>query len=235
MLFSVALLCQPALAWEGRLDENGVQLRWEQHTIPFVLNPTGDHGIPEDAISTLVTAATHAWTDPVYGELSFEHEGRTDERGASHTDETNIVYFEDDWTHDPSLLAVTYLWSDPDGRILGFDLAFNTQHHDWSIDGNPDSNDLLNTLSHEFGHAIGIDHSPDEELATMYALSPPGETHKRDLHQDDIDAVVYLYSGTRDLDGEGKGCSTIRSPHSVPVWWALLAVCPIIQRRRRLP
>lgn len=233
MLLALAILAHPALAWEGRVDGNGQQLRWEQHTIPFKLNPDGDHGLSEAAINTLVTAATHAWTDPVYGNLSFKHEGRTDARGASHTDETNIIYFESDWAHDPALLAVTYLWSDPEGRIVGFDLALNARDHDWSIDGSPGSNDLLNTLSHEFGHAVGIDHSPSEALATMYASSPKGETLKRDLHQDDIDAVMHLYADGVAHDPEAKGCSTSGTNPTGAAWWALLVACPLIQRRRR--
>jgi hypothetical protein len=232
MLLTLALLCQPSLAWEGRVDANGKQLRWAQHTVPFKLNPDGDHGLTEAAINTLVTAATHAWTDPIYGSLSFRHAGRTNDRGASHTDE-NIIYFESDWAHDPALLAVTYLWSDPDGKLLGFDMALNARDHDWSIDGSPQANDLLNTLSHEFGHAIGIDHSPSEALATMYASSPRGETLKRDLHQDDIDAVVHLYSGNMSTQGEAKGCSTAGAGSSGLGWWTLLAACPFIRRRRR--
>ena len=232
MLLALAILCQSALAWEGRVDANGKQLRWAQHTIPFKLNPSGDHGLSETAINTLVTAATHAWTDPIYGTLTFKHDGRTDQRGASHTDGTNLIYFESDWTHDPSLLAVTYLWSNPDGTIVGFDLAINARDHAWSIDGSAKSNDLLNTLSHEFGHAVGIDHSPNEALATMYASSPPGETLKRDLHRDDIDAVIHLYSGTMKTDEATKGCSTSGNRSGGLAWWALLAACPFIRRRR---
>ena len=97
-------------------------------------------------------------TDPVYGNLSFKHkDGQRAGRQPHRRD--NIIYFESDWAHDPALLAVTYLWSDPEGRIISFDLTLNARD-DWSIDGSPGSNDLLNTLSHEFGHAVGIDHSP---------------------------------------------------------------------------
>jgi hypothetical protein len=38
--------------------------------------------------------------------------------------------------------------------------------------------DIQNTLTHEIGHAIGLDHV-FEPLATMEASAPPGETHKR--------------------------------------------------------
>ena len=38
--------------------------------------------------------------------------------------------------------------------------------------------DIQNTVTHEIGHAIGLDHV-FEPLATMEATAPPGETHKR--------------------------------------------------------
>ena len=225
MMFVFAILCSPSSAWEGRKDANGAQLAWAQHTIPYVLNPEGAHGLAATAVTTLVTAATHAWTDEVYGDLRFRSNGQTTASGARFSDDTNIVYFEDNWTEDPSLLAVTYLWSNADGNIMGFDMALNSRDHEWAIDGSPSANDLLNTLSHEFGHAIGIDHSPTEPLATMYAESPVGETQKRDLHEDDIDAVVSLYAGSgKATDGEG-GCSQ-GGPQPGP--WSPWIVAPLL-------
>ncbi|HEX8704051.1 MAG TPA: myxosortase-dependent metalloprotease, MXAN_2677/MXAN_2678 family [Myxococcaceae bacterium] len=38
--------------------------------------------------------------------------------------------------------------------------------------------DIQNTVTHEIGHAIGLDHV-FEPLSTMEASAPPGETHKR--------------------------------------------------------
>ena len=203
-----AMMVLPAHAWEGRKDAMGQQLRWTGSQITYAVNPKGSHGLSDTAIDTLVSAATRSWTDPVSGKLRFSNNGKTSIKTASHTDRVNAIFFEDDWSQDPSLLAVTYIWSNTEGEIIGFDMALNSEHHDWAIDGSPEANDLLNTLSHEFGHALGIDHSPIEALATMYATSPPGELLKRDLHDDDIDAVSHLYAHADQAEDDAAGCTT---------------------------
>ena len=52
--------------------------------------------------------------------------------------------------------------------------------------------DIQNTVTHEAGHSIGLDHT-DDPTATMYATAPEGETSKRQLHPDDIRAVCAIY------------------------------------------
>jgi len=208
MLTLLTIFLLPAQAWEGRKDAMGQQLRWTGDQISYRINPTGNHGLSPTAIDTLISAATRSWTDPVNGKLRFDNDGNTALRAANHTDQTNVIYFEDDWTQDPELLAVTYIWSNTEGEIIGFDMALNAEDHQWSIDGSAESNDLLNTLSHEFGHALGIDHSPLEALATMYATSPPGELLKRDLHADDVNAITHLYAHADQAEEDAAGCST---------------------------
>ena len=61
--------------------------------------------------------------------------------------------------------------------------------------------DLQNTLTHEIGHLIGLAHSPVPG-ATMNATTQPGEIQKRDLAQDDIDAVCSVYP----VSSGGCGC-----------------------------
>ena len=231
MLPIITLLLNPALAFEVRTDELGQTVQWKRHTIRYKVNPEGDHGLSDAAIETLIGAATREWTNPVSGNLAFSNAGNTTLRSAAYEDKTNVIYFEDQWKEDPTLLAVTYLWSTTEGEMIGFDMALNAQHHQWAIDGNPESNDLLNTLSHEFGHALGIDHSPIVELATMYPSSPIGEVTKRDLHDDDIDAVMHLYAGANHAESTTPaGCSTVREPaHSALLWLCL----PLIAIRRR--
>jgi len=52
--------------------------------------------------------------------------------------------------------------------------------------------DVQNTVTHEAGHSIGLDHTTDS-TATMWATAPEGETSKRQLHADDIQAVCDIY------------------------------------------
>ena len=73
--------------------------------------------------------------------------------------------------------------------------------------------DLQNTLTHELGHALGLDHSSIPQ-ATMAASSTQGETSKRALHQDDKEGHSYIYS--HPLEGSGPGRQEIL-PHPPPV------------------
>lgn len=231
MFTLLPLFLQSALAFEVRTDDLGQTVQWRRHTIRYRFNPEGDHGLSSAAVETLISAATREWTNPVSGNLAFSNEGPTEIRTARHDDNANVIYFEDEWKEDPSLLAVTYLWSTTDGELIGFDMALNAEHHQWSIDGSPEANDLLNTLSHEFGHALGVEHSPVVERATMYPSSPVGEVQKRDLHGDDIDAVVHLYANGSDAGSEASaGCSTNPSSPRSALGWLCITLLAFIRR-----
>jgi len=76
--------------------------------------------------------------------------------------------------------------------------------------------DIQNALTHELGHALGLAHNPDLTSAVMYPSARAGETVKRTLSPDDLDAISALY-GLPAPDG----CSTARAS---PAWLALLAL-----------
>ena len=231
MFLLLALIASDANAWEVRLDPSGQEMSWNTSNITYSINPTGRHTLTSAAINTLAAAATRNWAAPLEGQLLFTQGENTDIRKPDHADNVNAIYFDDEWAQDPSLLALTYVWSNPQGEIIGFDLAVNSTDHTWATDGRTDSNDLLNTLSHEIGHALGIDHSPDVAPATMYPSSPAGEVQKRDLHDDDVAAAVYLYAS----DGEAQktGCSTASSVDHPWAWSFLLPLLVLRRSRER--
>jgi len=225
----LALLGTDAHAWQVRNNDHGQELSWKNRSISYHVDPSNTEGLSEAAVTSMIAAGTRSWTTPVGDGLAFVDNGRATGALDPH-DGKNIIFFEDTWAHDPTLVGLTYVWSRPDGEIIGFDMALNTQDHTWSVDGTPGANDLLNTLSHEFGHAIGVDHSPEVESATMYPSTFPGEVSKRDLDSDDESAVQYLYTASDDASAIAEaGCNTSAAPAHLS--WLL--TLPILAVRRR--
>jgi Matrixin len=87
--------------------------------------------------------------------------------------------------------------------------------------------DVQNTMTHEAGHTLGLDHTPDPR-ATMFATSPSGETSKRILGQDDINGICAIYPKGA---GSGGGCDS--SPSQTGPGAALCALLFLLQISRR--
>jgi MYXO-CTERM domain-containing protein len=96
--------------------------------------------------------------------------------------------------------------------------------------------DVQNTVTHEAGHTLGLDHSLDPN-ATMYASAPFGETSKRDLGNDDIQGVCAIYPrgqqsvtcAPQQNPGGGCGCSASQTGPGAALGVLLL----LLQMRRR--
>ena len=145
------------------------------------------------------------------------------------TDTCGNVY--DCWDHGAAILAVTLLTYDTSGALLDTDIEVNgALSYLTLVDAPPCTpgqisqscvgNDVQNTVTHELGHALGLDHSPDP-ASTMYATGPLGETSKRVLDPASKQFVCDVYpaglasrdcldadagtGGTDGSDGAGGG------------------------------
>lgn len=214
-------------------NNHGSLLHWETMPINYVADPTNPGGIDENGALAAIVAAGGAWTE-VSG-VAVEYRFRGVETGLTGGfDEKNVVFFAPDWDASPDLLAVTSSWSNEEGSILDFDMVVNASDHAWSLDGTDGTADLQNALAHEFGHALGIGHTPDDELATMYPSASLGETDKRDLGSTDIEVAAWLYPSLPEEEEEPHamgpfGCNT--SPSFA--FSALLPAALFLSRRRK--
>jgi hypothetical protein len=111
----------------------------------------------------------------------------------------------DCWDHGAGTLALTTsTYTADDGVLVDADIEINAASaHPTVIDppaptcsgGNFSlciANDVQNTVTHEFGHVLGLDHSPDP-TSTMYATEPLGETSKRILDPGSERFVCEVY------------------------------------------
>ena len=130
-------------------------------------------------------------------EVGFDNDGEED----------NVIAFvTDGWLdlgsgHDAAAIALTSVFFDPaTGVIVNADMEFNAEFFRPMIVGQtlPDpldlrtEADLRNTITHEAGHFLGLDHTNISD-ATMFAVANTGEINKRDLAQDDLDGVCAIY------------------------------------------
>jgi uncharacterized protein (TIGR03382 family) len=96
--------------------------------------------------------------------------------------------------------------------------------------------DVQNTLTHEIGHILGLDHSRVSS-ATMFASAPLGETSKRVLDDDDIEGLCAIYPRGKSTwtcvaqDTGGQGCSC--GPGGSPMIAVLPVALAAMGRRRR--
>lgn len=135
------------------------------------------------------------------------------------------------------------------GEIIDTDTEFNgAPHSDGSrfiftaVDGPPCAGptdtgcvqmDIQNTMTHEAGHTLGLDHTQDSR-ATMYATAPLGETSKRTLGQDDINGICAIYPKGSGPSAGGCGCSHSQTGPGAALC-ALLLLLQIRRRSRRKP
>jgi len=96
---------------------------------------------------------------------------------------------------NPQYVAYMYFVHDGQGKIVGGSIALNAFNYKWNATGGSAALmtlDLQNELTAFIGHVIGLDDS-NVPGATMYPGISYGDTSKRSLAQDDINALVYLY------------------------------------------
>ncbi len=199
--YTRTLTCTESGQYACEAGEEAKELFWDATSVRYHLNERGSTEFASQApVFEEIRRSFDAWTEPDCSFLELIDGGFTDEERvgyelkAGQSGNVNVVMFRDNgWNHAGGVLALTSVTFVPKtGEILDADLEVNTEQNAFTLEGSSGTFDLRNTLTHEVGHFIGLDHSTVRD-ATMFATAVKEETLKRDLHQDDIDGICAIY------------------------------------------
>jgi MYXO-CTERM domain-containing protein len=253
--------CEPARETCARDSDgclvDGLALRWPKRCIEIGLDLQSAvaAGFDPAQIHARVDAARVRWT-------GAECEGGVRpglclslEVACGPVDASIRVHFAPETTGSASSLALAQseVQFAPDGTIEHVQIEIFPGDQPLTVRDDDVGYDLMATVIHELGHAIGLDHSAEPDAA-MYAQPRYQELTGRSLGSDDRAAVCAVYPPGELAEpapgadpeptpapleecaaaaGAGAGCATAGGPAEAPLlaWLAVLALS--VRRRRR--
>lgn len=187
-------------------EGNGPFLFWDDSyfPIPYFISAPTFQAFPEFVAGIDASFAT--WRNVPDTRFDFIAMGCSNALLNQNDGVNNVILITKDWPFDPQAIAITRNFyvsgtSSKSGMILDSDILLNGVNHAFTADSETASdflaNDIRNILTHEIGHFLGLGHevTPVDPDATMYAAATPGETKKRGLRRNDINAIHAAYLG----------------------------------------
>jgi predicted Zn-dependent protease len=237
----------------------GKYLYWESGCVFLTVDAAGTKEIAGEAEFAVIDSAIQTWNTAATScsYIKVMNQGRREvETGR---DNVNIIKFRDQsWCRPASgddmarchpdsaagITTATYVddpTSDRDGAIVDADIELNGENFSIGTNGqslgtSPCISDLQNTLTHELGHLLGLEHTcramgdPDRvddqgravpscvstsdpviTEATMYNFQDCGEVKKATLEPDDVAGLCGIYPRANDPGScipvdDGTGC-----------------------------
>ena len=186
---------------------SGHPLYWPGLCVGFSLNKAGSEHIDFAAFREVVHRGFVAWSELDCGDgpatLAFTELGTVACHRAEYNPDlsnANIILFQDHkWSYtgpDNTLAKTTVTYDVDSGEIFDADIELNHAYNEFTIADQDVVYDLQSIVTHEIGHFIGLDHTPDY-IATMYAAYEKGTIGLRTLEIDDEEGLCAAYPASR--------------------------------------
>lgn len=206
-----------AHAYAVKTTKTGQLVRWSESRVSLRVDPRLEALFGTGQVHAALSMASDAWRGlPGVPQLVVSDEAAP---GYLPSKRTNGVYLMNPWPFPKDQLAVTVSTYATNGRMIGADVLINPDVHYAVLQEGPDRpemrhHDLGAVLTHEFGHVLGLDESPDDESATMWPYIRAGEVHQRTLSDDDEQGVMEAYAGAAPATAAvGCGQASVAGAH----------------------
>ncbi len=242
-----------SLCWNG-----GAPVSWWRACTSFSVQAAGVPrlGLDYAATEAIVSRAFEQWTSAICSDgsspsIALAPIGPLECSSLEYNPEgpnANAVLFRDGgWAHESNALALTTVtYRASTGEILDAEMELNLDNPSLALASLP------YVVTHEAGHFLGLDHSPDTE-ALMYAQYTPVGRDGTPLLPDDVAAICSAYPARNAGECEfaptfgfdarcggdlGGGCTFAppRAPVGPTAWLCLAALVGLAARsQRQLP
>ena len=211
--FKVALAAIVLVAASATGHSFSSYAKWSSSPVTVYVNPATPDLSPSAAIAA-TQAALDVWN---WGgsPFRFNYGGTSSDTGTAY-DGRNVVIFRN--ASNGSAIASTYSWWDGSNRLVDSDVivwdgAFTFFTGTSGCGGVSNAAYLEDILTHEFGHALGLNHSGAGD-ATMYPSYGYCSQEMRTLASDDLAGLQSLYgvSSTGAATGGGATVPQMSSP-----------------------
>jgi hypothetical protein len=166
---------------------------WASTTVSYYINPA-NADVTADAAEASIVAGASAWAMQSNAAITLQYAGRTTSTSVAN-DRQNTIFFRSDV--GPGVIAETYAWYNSNGRMTDADVVlYDGGFHFFAGDsGCSGGMYIQDVATHEFGHVLGLAHSPLTD-ATMYYAIGYCSMAPRTLSADDLAGIETLYPGS---------------------------------------
>jgi hypothetical protein len=204
-------LCHPtaAHAYTLKATKSGRPVRWSSPVVTLYVDERLEHAYGKEVVASALNIAIDAWRGlPNVPDITISERPAP---GYQAEQRTNGVYLMSPWPFAHQQLAVTVSTYDLEGRMIGADVLVNGESEyallaDGADEPSQAKHDMAAVLTHEMGHVLGLDESPDDQGATMWPYIRGGDVHQRTLSDDDEQGVIAAYRGVT-WESSSANCS----------------------------
>jgi uncharacterized protein (TIGR03437 family) len=163
--------------------------------VTYRLDTAGSDDLPFFEVDQAIDRSFQSWENVPSSTIAFTKGPGFTSNKTNLPDAFDIFWLEDTTIIDDDdisgALAVSFVGS-VNGEIVDLFVVFNGNQATWATDGSPGAFDIQQVATHEIGHCIGLDHSPNA-ASTMFPRTGDGSIQARSLSPDDQIAASVIY------------------------------------------